>query len=107
MTVSFHWSDTKTVFELRLLSSDGTEVRTIRRPDRHKLYPNLLDAGTTSDGTGNDGVYAALVEDGLPGSYHVDAAARGASTTGEAFERYMSGTIIIPGREPPPAGSTG
>lgn len=98
------WSTPVRVWIAETDATTGAVVTaTVRRPDKHKLYPDLLDAGTTSDGAINDGVYATVIEDALPGPYHVDAVARSISAAGEPFERYMSGTFLIPGREKPPA----
>jgi hypothetical protein len=99
-----HWSAPVRVWIAENDATTGAVVTaTVRRPDKRKLYPDLLDEGTTSDGARNDGVYAVKIEDTLRGPYHVDAVARGVSVTGEPFERYMSGTFLIPGRDKPPA----
>lgn len=99
-----HWSTPVRVWIAENDATMGALVTaTIRRPDKHKLYLDLLDGGTTSDGAVNDGVYAKVINETLPGPYHVDVVARGISASGEPFERYMSGTFLIPGRDKPPA----
>ena len=99
-----HWSTPVRVWIAENDAITSAQVTaTVRRPDKRKLYLDLLDEGSTSDGSGNDGVYAVVIEDTLPGPYHVDIVARGVSASREPFERYMSGTFLIPGRNTPPA----
>ena len=66
----------------------------------------LRDEGSSADGGNGDGVYGTLVSNTLSGPYSVNMVISGFASTGEPFERFLSGAFVVPG-EPDSPGQVG
>jgi|GEM_PF-766690 len=70
----------------------------VRRPDGVKDAVLLLDNGISMDGLANDGIYGLLYPATIAGAYYVHLEARGTSSAGRPFERYLSAAFVVPGQ---------